>query len=657
MTRNHPKVLGLALVAVFALSAVAAAAASAEEAEFTAGVGATETAGIDGTQTEAFGDTLSIGGKPLSCEEATLGGEALEAGPASREVTLTPTYGNCHAIIAGLTFPATVTTNSCHYRFSATSSGAPPPYVADLHIECDAPGDQIEIHVYANKAKHEADEPLCTYDIEPQAVTSGFKLENHESAPDDVIAQIENAPVVVKNTKPSATCSNEEEPPSTYNGEDTLQATDEGGELVNASVSSPGPAEFTAGVGATETAGIDGTQTEAFGDTLSIGGKPLSCEEATLGGEALEAGPASREVTLTPTYGNCHAIIAGLTFPATVTTNSCHYRFSATSSGAPPPYVADLHIECDAPGDQIEIHVYANKAKHEADEPLCTYDIEPQAVTSGFKLENHESAPDDVIAQIENAPVVVKNTKPSATCSNEEEPPSTYNGEDTLQATDEGGELVNASVSSPGPAEFTAGVGATETAGIDGTQTEAFGDTLSIGGKPLSCEEATLGGEALEAGPASREVTLTPTYGNCHAIIAGLTFPATVTTNSCHYRFSATSSGAPPPYVADLHIECDAPGDQIEIHVYANKAKHEADEPLCTYDIEPQAVTSGFKLENHESAPDDVIAQIENAPVVVKNTKPSATCSNEEEPPSTYNGEDTLQATDEGGELVNASVS
>ena len=235
MIRNL-KVLGLALVAVLAMSAVAASGASAETAEFTAEVGAGETAGIEGGQTAAFGDTFSIGGKPLSCEEGSLNGEALTAGPASKEVTLAPTYSNCHVIIAGLTFRATVTVNGCNYRFSATKSGTPPSYAADLHIECPT-GKQIEIHIYASKAKHEADEPLCTYDIKPQTVTSGFALENHANTPNDVVAHVTNAPIVLKNTKLSATCGNEEEPVSLYNGTDTLQSTNEAGTKVNGSVS------------------------------------------------------------------------------------------------------------------------------------------------------------------------------------------------------------------------------------------------------------------------------------------------------------------------------------------------------------------------------------------------------------------------------------
>ena len=243
MTKNHLKALGLALVAVFALSAVAASAASANPALFTAEVGAGETAGIDGGQTSAFGNTFSIGGKPWSCEEAALVGEALTAGPASTEATLTPQYRNCHVIIAGLTFPITITVNGCHYKFNATkettdTEGNPTPFSADLTIECNNAGEQIEIHVYASKAKHEADEPLCTYDIKPQGpINNHIQLTNNAGGPNDVVAHITNLPVVLHNTKPSTICSNETEPVSLYNGEDTLRATDEQGSLVNASVS------------------------------------------------------------------------------------------------------------------------------------------------------------------------------------------------------------------------------------------------------------------------------------------------------------------------------------------------------------------------------------------------------------------------------------
>ena len=242
MIRNI-KVLGLALAAVFALSAVAASAASAAPALFTAGVGAGETAGVSGGQTAKFGDTFKVNGNPLSCEVATVSGKAKTKGTSSTEVALKPKYENCHVIIAGfLTLPATVTVNECEYTFNATkettdTEGNPTPFSADLTIDCPA-GKQIEIHVYASKAKHEAKEPLCTYDIEPQGpINNHIQLTNQAGTPNDILAHVTNLPIVLDNTIKSSTCGETTHPEAIYNGTDTLQAEKENGTKVNASVS------------------------------------------------------------------------------------------------------------------------------------------------------------------------------------------------------------------------------------------------------------------------------------------------------------------------------------------------------------------------------------------------------------------------------------
>ena len=233
MIRNF-KALGLAFAAVFALSAVAASAASAEQAAFKApALGAGETAGIDGGQTKERGDSFTVNGLKLTCAIATLTGKALTAGPSSTEVTLNPKYENCHVKVSFLTFPATVTMNSCDYTFNATKNTAGTEFSADLEIGCDEPEDQIEIHIYGSKAKHEADEPMCTYDIEPQTVLNKIQLTNGAS---DVTAKISELPVVLNNTIKSATCGEAEHPTSLYNGEDTLQATNEKGKIVSSEV-------------------------------------------------------------------------------------------------------------------------------------------------------------------------------------------------------------------------------------------------------------------------------------------------------------------------------------------------------------------------------------------------------------------------------------
>ena len=241
MIRNL-KVMGLALAAVFALSAVAASAASAEPALFTAEVGAGETAKVHGGQTEAFGDTFTVNGNPLSCEVAEVSGKAGTAGPSSTTVSLKPEYENCHVIALGfITLPATVTVNGCEYKFNATKNTPDTesnntPFGADLTIVCPE-NQQIEIHVYEDATKHANDEPLCTYDIEPQTVNSHIQLTNHANSPNDIIAHVTSLPIELDNTKQSSLCGETTHPNAIYNGEDTLTAEDEAGNPVNSSVS------------------------------------------------------------------------------------------------------------------------------------------------------------------------------------------------------------------------------------------------------------------------------------------------------------------------------------------------------------------------------------------------------------------------------------
>ncbi len=240
MTRKT-KLLGLALAPALALSVVAASAASADPTNFTAEVGGTETAGVMGAQTSAFGDTFTVGPSPLSCEVATVSGEAKTAGTSSTRVGLKPTYNNCHVIVGGfLTLPATVTSHECEYVLNATknttdTAGNPTTFSSELEITCPV-GQQIVIHVYASSAKHLADEALCIYDIGKQTINHHIELANHANSPDDIVAHVTELPIVLDNTRQSATCSEETHPEATYDGEDTLTAEDEESNPVNFSV-------------------------------------------------------------------------------------------------------------------------------------------------------------------------------------------------------------------------------------------------------------------------------------------------------------------------------------------------------------------------------------------------------------------------------------
>ena len=220
MMRNL-KVLGLALVASFALSAVVASAASAETGHFTVqGVGAGETAGASGTQVGT--NTFTVNGLALQCTTATATGNALSTGPEPSTVTLVPTYSGCKVVIAGLTKLVTVTTNGCAYVFTATKNTNAVPFSADLTVECEGAKKQIEIHVYST-ASSEAT-TTCTYDVTPhQTITGLIQLTNEPAAtPDDILAHI-NVSLPIHNTIKNAVCGQNDIETSNYHGTFTIQ--------------------------------------------------------------------------------------------------------------------------------------------------------------------------------------------------------------------------------------------------------------------------------------------------------------------------------------------------------------------------------------------------------------------------------------------------
>ncbi|HEX6688527.1 MAG TPA: hypothetical protein VF085_07670 [Solirubrobacterales bacterium] len=126
MSRNL-KALGLALAAVFALSAIASSAASATEASFPSGSNWTILSSTSiGEQVFEASATESV-----KCKSVDVDGSA----NADQEaLTVTPTYGKtlankvtlaeaekseCTVTQSGVTRPATVHTNLCHYTLFA----------------------------------------------------------------------------------------------------------------------------------------------------------------------------------------------------------------------------------------------------------------------------------------------------------------------------------------------------------------------------------------------------------------------------------------------------------------------------------------------------------------------------------------------------------
>jgi len=202
------------------MSAMTAAAAQAEEpAHLTAGSEGNP-ATITGEQTTAnvFGRT----GRSVTCETAHFSSPTKVEGSAT-ELTVEPKYSNCHSIVLGITFPATVTMNSCDYLFTGTKVEGNYTVISDL--ECEKEGDQVEIHVYSD-AEHT--EVLCTIDIPEQTGLGTITLTNKSgSEPHDVDANINITEITSTETNPGSLCGPEETSTATLTGGATLRAFDQ----------------------------------------------------------------------------------------------------------------------------------------------------------------------------------------------------------------------------------------------------------------------------------------------------------------------------------------------------------------------------------------------------------------------------------------------
>jgi hypothetical protein len=154
MIRNL-KVLGLALVAVFAMSALIASTASAiSQGKFTA---KTYPAHIFASDTD---DVFTVLGQELVCSHQTFTG-VLAA--ASTDLTVTPEYTGCENKTNKKT--ATVTHNECVYTFTAGTVTSATDVHGTVDIVCPI-GKEIEVHVYNNHAHTSL---WCTLVIPTQA--------------------------------------------------------------------------------------------------------------------------------------------------------------------------------------------------------------------------------------------------------------------------------------------------------------------------------------------------------------------------------------------------------------------------------------------------------------------------------------------------------
>jgi hypothetical protein len=175
------KILGLALVAVFAMSAVAASMAAAQE---TQGVLTTDGAEVKltGTDTIAQPSKLTYNGtENVTChghydigeKNVTKAGteEHLPVKPGIKEFTVKPTYSGCVGHVGEATSPATITMNGCDYLLTLkTTNGVGAQYAVESHLICPSEKD-VEIHVYSSESHATA---VCTFTFKPQSANGLF---------------------------------------------------------------------------------------------------------------------------------------------------------------------------------------------------------------------------------------------------------------------------------------------------------------------------------------------------------------------------------------------------------------------------------------------------------------------------------------------------
>jgi hypothetical protein len=165
MIRNL-KMLGLAMMAMFAFSAVATSVASAVEPfEFTFGAKSTLTGAQVASEPNEF---KTKGGAIITCANAHFDGVGTYENPTT-DVTVTPTYSNCVAHVGASTFPATVTHNGCTYTFTAGTLLETHTGEGSVHLVC--PTNPIEIHIYQNAHNHTTGISLCTLTVGSQTIS------------------------------------------------------------------------------------------------------------------------------------------------------------------------------------------------------------------------------------------------------------------------------------------------------------------------------------------------------------------------------------------------------------------------------------------------------------------------------------------------------
>ncbi|HET8861827.1 MAG TPA: hypothetical protein VFM94_01080 [Solirubrobacterales bacterium] len=247
MKRNL-KVLGLALVAVFALSAVVASAATAQSGVLTSTN--KEKVTLTGADTGVKQNWFKAFENKVECPDSTYTGHAVKTFTqtvettektgkdheflphGATEVTVTPHYrqtqtppnqntANCDVEAGASTLSATVTMNGCDFEFYEfkTAGGGNGTYSFLADVVCPA-GKTIEVHIYSS---HTHSLQLCKVTIGSQEGLTGFHATNTANETVDLTGTSKNI-----KAKKSGLCGAGETEVAEYNLDVNVGAHNEG---------------------------------------------------------------------------------------------------------------------------------------------------------------------------------------------------------------------------------------------------------------------------------------------------------------------------------------------------------------------------------------------------------------------------------------------
>lgn len=205
MSRNL-KVLGLALVVVFALCAVAASAASAQVGKLTS----TGPVTLFGTQTgtKEKNARVAFGGE-TTCEKASYTAHKLKVTPhelivsGESSMTITPTYGLCaYRNGGGTVWRVTYDMNGCDYALHLEAKKAANEYNTKTTIECPS-GQHITLTLFTTETEHLAGNAFCHFTItEKAAGYTGPTAIDTQNGKVDLNGPVENITADKKGSEP-----------------------------------------------------------------------------------------------------------------------------------------------------------------------------------------------------------------------------------------------------------------------------------------------------------------------------------------------------------------------------------------------------------------------------------------------------------------------